>query len=505
MRIAIGCFLQESQSFSPVPGSWAHYGPQELLRGEAFISGVAGTRTELGGALDVARGQGVEIVTLLSARSTASAGPILQEVFEALRDEMVQRLEQALPLDGLLLALHGGMIAEGYPDASGEVLRACRAVLGPQVPMAATLDLHANLTDFMKEQANALIGYHTFPHIDMFETGRRGMQLLLRIARQEVHPEAALKRLPMILPGENGQTTEGPFKDVMDSVIELSSRPGILDASAFSVQPWLDVPDIGCSVLVIADGDQALAEREARRIAADFWARRDEFSVRLTPTHEAVRMALASERHPFIFSDPSDAPSSGAPGDSPVILAELLAARPEKPCFINIVDPAAVQAMAACGIGAKITLEVGARFAPGFYSPLAVSGRVRLLADGDFEIKGPGMKGMITHRGLTGILDMGAIQLVVMERPVFQWDPELYRSVGLEPGDAQIVLVKSPAAFRAAYQPFAAEILLLDAPGVCSSDLRSFPFQHVRRPLYPLDEIEDWEAALPPSGKRKQP
>jgi microcystin degradation protein MlrC len=155
------------------------------------------------------------------------------------------------------------------------------------------------------------------------------------------------------------------------------------------------------------------------------------------------------------------------------------------------VDAEAVASMFAAGPGKDVTLEIGGRIA-GIGQPMQVSGRIRLIADGDFVNKGPGMRGVVTHRGLTGVLQIGHVHLVVMERPIIQWDPELYRSVGLEPRDAQIVVVKSPAAFRAAYAPLAVEILLLDAPGICSPDLRSFPFKRVRRPLYPLDDIGDW-------------
>lgn len=492
MRISVGCFFQESHSFSPVPGSWAHFSPREVLRGRELLEQRAGTKTEIGGALDSAHEHGIELVPLLSATATSSAGPMLREVFESLRDELLDRLRQAGPVDGVLLVLHGGMVAEGYEDATGEVLRAFRAEVGPDVPLVGTFDLHANVTERMVHQATGLVAYHTFPHIDLYETGWRGMELLFKTLTGRVQPVTAIRRLPMILPGENGRTTDGPFAEIMEQVMALEKRPGILDASAFSVQPWLDVHNVGCSVVVIADGDRPLAEREADRLADEFWKRRQAFNVELTPTAEAIRYALESDHHPFILSDSADAPSSGAPGDSTAVLEALLNACPTKDCYLNIVDAQAVEEMIQTGVGQAVTLKVGARLAPAFYCPVEVTGYVKLISDGAFVQKGPGFQGVTLHRGWTGVLRIGHIYLVVMERPVIQWDPELYRSVGLEPRDAQIVVVKSPAAFRAAYEPFAAEILILDAPGVCSPNLRSFPFRHVRRPLYPLDEFEDW-------------
>lgn len=493
MRIALGCVLQESNSFSPVRGSWAHFGPNEIHRGDELSQAFKNTRTELGGALQAAAAVGVEVIPLISARSTASAGLLEAEVFEAITEELLTRLRQSNSIDGLLMVLHGALLADGYPDASGEILRRCRELLGPDTPIVATLDLHANVTRQMAAEADALIGYHTAPHVDLFETGQRGFSLLAHIASEGVKPAMVLRQLPMILPGENGRTTEGPYRAVMDLVEDAMCKPGILDASAFSVQPWLDVSEVGCSVVVVSDPNSAsLAMTEADRIADEFWRRREEFDIKLVPLRLALARALESESNPVILSEPADSPSSGAPGDSSAFLEALLPLKPTKECFLNIVDPIAVKAMHKAGIGQTITLCLGAGYAPSYYQPVTVTGRVRLLCDGDFLIKGPGMQGMVAHRGLTGVLAVGPISLVVMERPIFQWDPELYRSVGLEPADAQLVQVKSPAAFRAAYSSFAAEIVLVDAPGVCSPNLRAFNFSQVARPLYPLDDFPDW-------------
>ena len=492
MRVAVGSFAQESHSFSPVSGSWAHFGPQQIRRGREMFEHLAEARTALRGAHDVARQHDIELVPTLSAKASSSAGPVLEQVFRAILSELLERLRQAGPVDGVLLVLHGAMVAEGCEDATGEVLRAVRAAIGPDLPLVGTLDLHANVTQHMVDQATALIGYHTAPHVDQYETGQRGMELLVKAMAGRARPVAALRRLPMLLPGEAARTTEGPYAWVMGQVEALVTQPGVLDSSAFSVQPWLDVQDVGCSVLVIADGDRQLAEREADRLAEAFWARRHDFGVDLTPTDEAIRRALESDRQPFVLADSADAPSSGALGDSTVVLRALLDAQPDKDCLLNIVDPQAVKEMVKVDVGHEVTLCVGAGFTSALYDPIEVTGRVKLLSDGDFTHKGPGFHGVTFHRGRTGVLQVGHIQVVVMERPVIQWDPELYRSVGLEPRDARIVVVKSPAAFRAAYAPLAAEIMILDAAGVCSPNLRSFPFVRVRRPLYPLDEFEDW-------------
>lgn len=492
MRIAIACFAQESQSFSPIPGSWEHFGSQEYLLGEDLVSRFAGTDTELGGALDYAGQRGMQVVPLMSACASASAGPMRSEVFESIRAELVERLRAALPVDGMLLVLHGALVVEHCDDGTGEVLRAVRAVLGPGVPLVGTLDLHANVTQTMVEQATALVGYHTAPHVDMHATAERGMTILEHTVAGRFQPVSALQRLPMLLPGETAVTTRGAYAEIMAQAETLAGQNGILDVSAFSVQPWLDVYDVGCSVLVVANGDPALAEQQAAQLAREFWQRRRRFEVDLAPTRQAIAQALAGDAHPVVLADSADAPSSGAPGDSTIVLKALLDAAPRRDCLHNIVDPTAVRAMAAAGAGSEIAVTVGGSSGSALYQPLTVSGRVRLMSDGEFAQKEPGFRGRVLHRGLTSVLQIGHVYLVVMERPVLQWDPELYRSVGLEPRDSWITVVKSPAAFRAAYEPLAAEVHILDAPGVCSPNLRALPFRRVRRPLYPLDEDAHW-------------
>jgi microcystin degradation protein MlrC len=494
MKIAIGTFIQESHSFSPVPGSWDHFCPGEILEGQSIIHQTRGTRTEEGGILDNSDRLDFQIVPLLYARASASAGPIKRSVFEQIRDRLLGRLHSVGSFDGVILMMHGAMVADGYDDATGEVLKAVRHAIGADKPLFVTLDLHANVTNQIVNHVNAVIGYHTAPHVDQYETGLRALGLMNKIYQENIRLKSGFCKIPMILPGENGRTDFGPYAKVMTMVKETMRNPGVLDASAFSVQPWLDVKDVGCSTIVISDGNKTLAQQHADRIADEFWSQRSAFAVQLTPTRQAIRVALESWRYPFILSDSADAPSSGAPGDSPIVLRELLKIHPTKDCYLNIVDPAAVERMASLGVGREVSVQLGGRFASAFYKGVKVNGEVIYLTDGDFVHKGPAGTGMVIHRGLTGVLKVDHLFIEVMSRPVFQWDPELYRSVGLEPREAQIVVVKSPAAFRAAYEPFAAEIINIDAPGVCSPNLHSYEFRNVRRPLYPLDDIQNWRA-----------
>jgi len=497
MRVAIGSFVQESQSFSPVKGAWQHFGPNEIIRGQAMLDEAIGTRTEVAGAIAVASQHDVQPVPLLRARASASSGPILREVYESIRDELLGRLREAAagPLDSVLMVMHGAMSAEGYDDATGDILQRARQIIGPRTPMVATLDLHANITRQMCAAADGLVGYLTFPHVDLYETGLRGMRLLRAASTGEAQPAAVMVKLPMIVPAENAQTTHGVIYDLLRASRAHLEEPGIYDISIFPMQPWMDVPEAGCSVVVVADqARRARAEAIAAQLADTWWQRKEEHRVTLAPTDQTIAQALASERKPWVLADSADAPSSGAPGDSTITLAALLNAQPNVDCYTNIVDPQAVARMVECGVGSRVTLSLGARSGATLYRPVEVTGKVRLISDGDFVHKGEGFRGVTIHRGRTAVLQSGHVYIVVMERACLQWDPELYRSVGLEPTDAQIVIVKSPAGFRAAYSPFAAEIHVLDAPGVCTPNLMALPYARIPRPMWPFDPLDNWRA-----------
>jgi microcystin degradation protein MlrC len=494
MRIAIGSYIQESHSFAPTVGRWEDFREGQLCYGSDVIEGMRGTATEVNGAVDVAEARGgVTLLPLLRAMQRSSTGPIERVVHEGIRDDMNARLRDAhaqAPLDGVFLSMHGAMCADGYDDATGDVIRAAREVVGSHVPIVVTLDLHANITHRMATVSDALVGYLTFPHIDLYETGQRGMQLLLRAIETKTQPVNVVTKLPMIVSAENAQTTRGVIHDLLQSALAHIGHDGILDVSFFPMQPWLDIPEAGCAIVAVAEPEHVLdAELLVNALADAWWLRREEHAVNLASTDAIISEALASERKPWVFSDSADAPSSGAPGDSSVTIAALLRANPQKDCYANIVDPAAVAKMIDAGVGNEVTVTLGASSGTSLYSPIKVTGKVRLISDGDFIHRARGLQGQTMRRGRTAVLQCGHVFVVVMELAVLQWDRELYKSVGLDPADAQIVIVKSPAGFRADYEPIAATVRVLDAPGVCTPILTSLPFTRIPRPMWPFDEV----------------
>jgi microcystin degradation protein MlrC len=340
----------------------------------------------------------------------------------------------------------------------------------------------------MVQQSTALVGYHTAPHIDMFETGDSAARMLLDVLKGHLSPKVALVRLPLIAAAENARHDEGPLSEVIDAALEMEKRGDILHGGIYAVQPWLDTEDMASSVLVVADGDREIAQTHADGLARAFWARRSAFVPDLVAPDEAVRQSLTRRGGTVVLADPADAPSSGSTGDSTVLLKACLdASLTDELILLNIVDPKAVGTAINAGVGARVSVRVGGKIAPSFYSPVMFSGYVKTISDGVFRFKGPGMRGVQHQMGRTVVLVRGGIHLVVMERPVTQWDPQLYRSPGEEPADARAVQVKSPAGFRAGYADIVDEVMIIKSPGIATSQLSSLPWRHLRRPIYPLD------------------
>ncbi|MHB0856083.1 MAG: M81 family metallopeptidase [Anaerolineae bacterium] len=493
MRIALGVFQHEANSFCTFLADLASFAHYQLARGPQLMEDAQGTATEAAGALGVLTTRSdVEIAPLLAAKANSS-GPLTESTYRTLRAEMLERLAAALPVDGVLLVLHGAMVADHEPDATGELLASVREMIGPQAILVGTLDLHANVTQRMAHMANALVGYHTAPHVDLLETGVSAARLLLGALDGHIHPTMAVQRLPLIVPAENARHNAGPLSEVIQMALDLERDGQALHASVFPVQPWLDIEDSGCATLVVTDGDPSGAQRQAMRLAEALWLRRQEFVPDLMPPDEAVRRALAGGDRTVVFCDSADAPTSGATGDSTVILRALLQAEPFSPmALLNIVDTQAVAHAIQAGVGNEVTTSVGGRLAPNYFEPITFTGVVKTISDGAFRFKGPGMRG-VTHRmGKTVVLQRTNLFLVVMERGVSQWDPQLYRSLGLEPADARIVQVKSPAAFRAAYADIMDEVAIIASPGASSPDLPRLPWKRIAHPIFPLDPDIQW-------------
>lgn len=483
MPVAIAGIVQESNTFSPVKTRYEDFAP---AFGAAVLERHRGKATEVGGFIKVLEDARVRMAPVCAGWAV-TAGRMLRRDFRRLADEFTAQLARVSRPDGLLLALHGAQTAEGVDDVEGALLSRARQVLGPSLPIVVSLDLHANVTRAIAKHATAIVGYHTYPHVDLYEAGVRAARLMVQILWGEAKPALTYRKLPMIVPAENMQTTHGPMHRLIARGQEWERSGRALAVSVYGVQPWLDIEEMGCSVVVVGN-DRQEAERMAGDLARRFWDTRREFTVRLTPPERAIREALRIPGKPVVLAESSDSTGSGSPGDSTGLLRPLVEAKLTELAAIFLVDPQAVARAHRAGVGATITMAVGGRLDPTHSRPVKVTGRVRVLSDGCWTPRARGYNtGIETSMGRAAILQVGAVRILLAERSTMTVDPELYRSHGIEPLDMKIVAVKSPNGFRAAYEPIAKGIFIVDTPGVSTANFTRLPYRRIPRPLYPFD------------------
>ena len=488
MRVAIGSLMQETNTYAPFPTTLRQFEATYLRRGEEVLTGFGAAKVEIPGFIDVLTQAGAEIVPLLAAHA-GSGGRVARADFDLLLGEMAERLVRAGPVDGVLLALHGAMVLEDAADAEAEIIARVRAVLPPGTSLGVSLDLHGHVTPAMLQSGTFLIGYQNYPHTDMFETGQRTARLLLETLAGRRRPVMALAKRPMLLSPVNARTTDGPVAALAARARAMERSGAVLHASIFPVQPWLDVPDLGFAALVCGDGDLGAAQAAADTLADSAWAVRERCDPDLTPLDEAIRIGLSSPGL-TVVGDPGDAPTSGSAADDAGVLRALLAAgadRQERLIYLTICDAPAARRAAQAGPGAEVTLQLGHQQTSG--DKVTVTGLVRTLSDGMFIMQDEGARGSVVAMGLTSVLAVGALRISVRSLPCSEWDTGLFHSVGLDLRQAALVFVKSPSHFRVSYERFADRVLVADTPGATCANMRRLVFEHVTRPLWPLDEV----------------
>jgi microcystin degradation protein MlrC len=493
MRIAIGQLWQETNTFNPLATTRQDFEDFGVLRGDEMLERMADTN-ELGGFIQSLRlwPERPEIVGLVRLPAWPS-GTATHETFLWLLDEMTVALQKALPVDAVLLALHGAMVAEGAPDVEGEVLKAVRELIGRDVPLVATLDLHANVTEQMLEAADALVLYHTAPHIDVFETGQRGAAVLLRILTNGERPVTAFQKIPMVVPAERANTEDPAsvsyrFKHWLR---ELEARPEVLAAGLVTVQPWLDIPEFGAAVVVVTNGEPELARAECAKLATEVWRRRRDYLPELTSIEEAVKQAREGDGL-TVLSDSADSTTSGAPGDSTWLLRELIKYDWPNPALVTMVAPEVVAQARQLGVGAEWSGMLGGVRDRRYSQPLALSARVAGLFDARFVISGHLARNLPIDMGPCAVLRHGNVHVVVTSRNGPHFAPELFRAAGLDPFAASVLVAKSPCGFRAAYAAHARRVVVVRASGCAPSDFWRYEYEKIPRPLWPWDEMQNW-------------
>jgi microcystin degradation protein MlrC len=497
MRIAVGQLWQESNTFNLLPTTrddFEHFG---IVQGAELVERMAETN-ELGGFIQsLGRWpERPEIVGLVRLPAWPG-GAATADTYAWIRQELIDALRHQLPVDAVLLALHGALVADETPDVEGEVLQALRDLLGVDVPLVATLDLHANITARMVRTADALVLYHTAPHIDVFETGQRGAAVLRRILVDGARPITAFQKLPLVVPAERANTQDPASVSygLRERLQELERNPRVLSAGLATVQPWLDIHEVGSAVVVVTDGDGELARRLCEEIAAEVWRRRREYLPELVSVADGVRAAHENAEGLVVLSDSADATTSGAPGDSNWVLRELLHYDWPRPALVTLVDPDVVEAARQRGIGAEWTTQLGGKRDRRFSQPMTLSVQIHKLFDARFVLSGHLARNMPIDMGPSVVLRHGQVHILVTARSGPHFAPQLFQTAGIDPFAASVLVAKSPCGFRAAYEPLARKILVVRAPGCTPSDFWAYDYQRIPRPLWPWDEIDEWTPA----------
>lgn len=402
--------------------------------------------------------------------------------------ELIAGIAAAGAIDGVLLVLHGSLVAEGVPDGDGQILAEVRRQVGRGVPVVAQLDIHSSMSHRMVEMADVLIGRETYPEIDMAARGRECADVLVRILAEGVRPTTALHRLPMIW-GMNQVTTRSPMREAIAELHRIEALPGVVCGSIATGYALADVPDMGSSVFIVTDNDPALARRCADELAAWIWERRADWQLPTPPsTAEALAATRREGRFPVVYADWNDNPGGGGPGDSTGMLRTFIDAGLEDACLLCIIDPEAAKRCHEAGVGATVTLDVGGKSAPLQGPPVRMTAEVMGLSDGRFRFDGPMYAGLPADMGPSAYVRQGGIHVILTCGREQTYDTAFARTLGLDPRRMRHIGVKSAAHFRAAFEPWAAAVHVVSEPGVHSAE--SMEYRNLGRSVYPVSPCD---------------
>ena len=489
-KVLIGGFKHETNTYSRLPTGIDAYRSRGLHFGEDIVSAYGRTRTEIAAFLDACRRHDWQPVLSVVGDATPS-GAVTQEAFDTIARHMIETIDREGPVDAVLLQLHGAMVCEHSPDGEGTLLRLVREKIGPGVPIGVTLDLHANVTHDMTHYADVIVSYRTSPHVDLDEIATECADLIARTLRAEIHPTVTLAQGAMIDGLDHGRTTTpGPMTEALAMARDMMAEPGVLSISVLAGFSKADIADVGPSALVVGEGHDPRYRDMATRLMTHAWETRHRTSLTPLTAAEAVRIAKQKGKvgAPVVIADYADNPGGGGYSDSTGLLKAMIDAGLEHAAISAICDPDAAAACCAAGVGAKLRLAIGGKIDPLFGPTIEAEGIVTAVTDGRFRIEGPMQHGVLVDMGPSAVFKIGGVEIVLASRRYQNYCLTFFSSLGIEPQQRAVIAVKSMQHFRAAYQPFASDVLIVDeGNGITSNDISKLPFVHVRRPIYPLD------------------
>jgi microcystin degradation protein MlrC len=492
MKILIARMNHETNTFSPVATPLQAFGRNGPAYGEDAYRENKGMQTAMSAFIDAAERAGADIVTPVSASANPS-GPVAADAYDAICHAI---LDAARGCDAVMLDLHGAMVAENSNDGEGDLLERVRAAL-PNAPIAVALDLHANVTQKMIDNADVLVSFKTYPHVDMYECGAHAARIFFDLLDGRAQPVIAWSQPPLLTHTLRSASAAGAMKRAVEAA-QAAERDGMLAVSVLAGFSLADIAMPCISVVVVGDGDREAAARVAERIARQIWDEREEFFYRSPPLADSVAEGAVLARgadKPVLLLDHGDNCMSGGTCDTMDVYEEAIRQGMTGIVMGPLCDPEAVAKLLAAGVGATVTLEVGNKLAGRAARPrppVRLTGVVRALTDGEYVISGPTYTGQRAHMGRAAVLDVGVARIVLTERTHEPWDLGVFESVGIDPRRATFLILKSRMYCRPVFVPIAQGLVECDSRGVTSSDFGLVEYGNVRRPVFPLDLDVEW-------------
>ena len=494
MRIIIAMMKHETNTFSPVPTNLERFARGQAMpyQGVAAYDAYQGTGSGISAFIDLAESEKAEIILPIAANAWPS-GPVHDDAYEYICDSICQAVEKGC--DAILLDLHGAMVTQSLEDGEGELLRRIRAIT-PDVPIGVALDMHTNLYPEIVDNVTVLAGYQTYPHIDMYETAQRAGQPIFAMLRGEVQPTMAWGNRPMLPHVMRQGSGDSPNRELQARCREIEQQ-GALAVTVFTGFPHADIQNAGLSCVVVTDNDPALAKQLRDELLDFAWREREAFVYNIEPLADSLAKAQNFDEGPVILLDHYDNAASGGTMDTMTVLKSILDAEFEDVAAFAIFDPEAVQQMIVAGVGQTVTLPLGGKMdMPAIGrkgEPLEVTGQVKLISNGQYRNLGPMQKGVLMDMGPTVVLDTGKVEIVLISRHQEPNDLACFLSLGIDPLRKKYLMLKSRIHYRAGFQDIAKEIIECAGVGVCTSDYSLLDFKKVRRPIYPLDLINNYD------------
>ena len=483
-KIGVICLMQESNSFSPKKTSIDNF---DIATTNELALRKPSANLEFEGALNEISALDGTAVAIFNAFALPS-GAIDKHSLNTLINLLGRELKTHQAMDAYVCCLHGAMIDESGNSADLQILRFIRKFVGDAMPIALSLDLHANISQDFLELATVISGYKTNPHVDLSETGRRVVRLLAKTIAGEIKPTMSLAKWPAIFPDPTINTSEGVFAEILTRHLEKIDN-SIIDVSVFPCQPWLDSKGIGFGALCISDNNFTAANELSSAIVDAVLQHREDFKIsNLASPLQAINIAENSNIRPFIISESSDAPTAGASGDSPIMIEAFVSSNSDLKTFIPITDKPAVAKCFAVKLGDEVSLTLGCTIDQRWSKPVSIKVRVDYLGDGDYELTGVGYSGLKATMGRFAVVSFRSLNILISELPCWSADPATWRHAQLDAFDAEILVVRSCSDFKANFPESGNSALYLDVLGAASNRFSELPYKNCAQGTWPIDK-----------------